>query len=192
MSSFNFKSSGRKISNRKYTNISKTKKTLTPIGLKTPLQIINNSEDLYHTHVSPEKQIKDNIKNFLLTNQGERLGRYKFGANLNSFVFESSMYTKPELKQAIMNQITNKISTYFSSVEITDMKINFSADDEQSEVKKTLDQTTYHNKRFKIESSSKNKNNPSGIAKIIILMTFSIPSLQITNQKIETTIFAGG
>jgi phage baseplate assembly protein W len=192
VSSFNFKSAGKKISNRKYTNISKTKKTLVPIGLKTPLQIISNSEDLYHTHTSPEKQIKDNIKNFLLTNQGERLGRYKFGANLSSYVFETSRMTGPELKQALINQITNKISKYFSSVVITDMSIVLKAEDTQTEVKKTLAQTTYHNESFTTEAPSSNNNNPSGIAKIVILMTFSIPGLQITNQKIETTIFAGG
>ena len=82
MASFNFKSSGKKIDDRKFTNIPNSFVQLKPIGIKTPLQINQGSADLYETHSAPEDQIKDNLKNFLLTNNGERLGRYSFGANL--------------------------------------------------------------------------------------------------------------
>lgn len=192
MSGFNFKSSGKKISSRKFTNVPKSKVTLRPIGLKTPLQILNNSEDLYHTHVSPDKQIKDNIKNFLLTNHGERLGRYKFGANLINYVFEASRLTESELRQELVSQITNKITEHFSSVVITDLKVILKSDDAVTESKKTLEQTTLHTRNFTTKDASLHKYNPSGIAKIVILMTFAIPDIKITNQRIETTIFVGG
>ena len=192
MSGFNFKSSGKKISNRKFTNIAKSKITLSPIGLKTPLQIVKNSEDLYQVHTSPEKQIKDNIKNFLLTNHGERLGRYRFGANLANYVFEASNLSESELKQELFNQITNKITEYFSPVVITELKVLLKADDVSVESNRVLEQTTFHTKNFTTKNKAENRNNPSGIAKIIILLTFAIPSLKITNQKIETTIYVGG
>lgn len=191
MSSFNFKSAGKKIDNRKYSNISKSITQLKPIGLKTPLQILQNSEDLYHTHDSPEVQIKDNIKNFLLTNHGERLGRYSFGANLSKFVFESSKMTKVELKQEILNQITQKINNNFSPVIITELSIDLKEGNEKIETKKTLEQTTFHQRNFITKENTQDENTP-GIAKIIVLMTFAIPTLKITNQKIETTIHVGG
>jgi hypothetical protein len=192
MATFNFKSSGKKISSRKYTNVTKSQTTLTPIGLKTPLQIIQNSEDLYQTHVSPENQLKDNIKNFLLTNHGERLGRYNFGANLSKFVFESSKYTEVELRQEILNQITNEISKNFSGIVITSLDVELKSNDIRIETLNTLEQTTVHKRNFKFEGNSLENNVASGLAKIIVLMTFSIPGLKLTNQKIETTIYVGG
>ena len=90
------------------------------------------------------------------------------------------------------NQITNKISEYFSAVVITDLNVNLIFSDAIIEPKKTLEQTTVHTRNFIFEKTSNNKNNPSGIGKIIIMMTFAIPTLKITNQKIETTIFMGG
>jgi phage baseplate assembly protein W len=39
-------------------------------------------------HSSRADQIRDNLKNLLLTNYGERIGQYDFGANLQELVFE--------------------------------------------------------------------------------------------------------
>lgn len=192
MSSFNFKSVGKKIDDRKFVNIEKSKKQLSPIGLKTPLQIIVDSEDLYQTHVSPEKQIKDNIKNFLLTNNGERLGKYNFGANLKTFCFESSKFTREEFIQEIYSHITNKINKYFTAVSITDLKVDLKMNNEISEVKQSLEQLTFHKRNFISKDPNVAENNPSGIGKVVILMTFAIPAIKITNQKIEVTIFVGG
>ena len=192
MSSFNFKSSGKKISNRKYSNITKSMKQLVPIGLKTPLQLLKNSEDLYQTHSSPESQLKDNIKNFLLTNHGERLGRYDFGANLSIFLYESSKLPAAEYKQAILTQVTNKLTNQFSSIVITDIQVDLKLNDQKIEAKNSLDHITMHTRNFITKDATSGKNVANGLAKVIIFLTFAIPSLKLTNQKIETTLFVGG
>ena len=58
-----------------------------PIGIKTPVQFAD-SDGLFAMHTDVLKNIKDNFKNLLLTNHGERLGLYDFGANLRPLVFD--------------------------------------------------------------------------------------------------------
>jgi hypothetical protein len=192
MGSFNFKSSGKKIDNRKYTNITKSMTQLVPIGLKTPLQLLQDSEDLYQTHFSPEKQLKDNIKNFLLTNHGERLGRYDYGANLSIFLYDASGSTETEYRQGIINQITNKLTSAFSGIVITDLEVDLKFNNQKIETNTTLEQTTYHTRNFITNASAAGTETASGLAKVIILLTFAIPTLNLKNQKIETTLFVGG
>lgn len=58
-----------------------------PIGIKTPLQLSPRS-GLFDMHTDISKQISDNLRNLLLTNHGERLGFYDFGANLRPILFD--------------------------------------------------------------------------------------------------------
>jgi phage baseplate assembly protein W len=187
MSSFNFKSSGKKITNRKFTNVPRSFVELKPIGIKTPLEI-KNTADLYKMHTSPEAQLKDNIKNFLLTNAGERLGRYNYGANLSQFLFDLSHVD--EYKNDIITQVTNAISKNFSGIVINN--INVILQEESIETIKVLDQLSFTNKTFIKERENINTHENNGLAKVKVLLEFSIPLLKITNQKVEVTIFAGG
>lgn len=59
-----------------------------PIGFKTPLRFGTNS--LFDMHTDIVEQVRDNFKNLLLTNHGERLMLYDFGANLHELAFEFS------------------------------------------------------------------------------------------------------
>lgn len=58
-----------------------------PIGIKTPLSLDAN-DGLLTMNYSLEEQLADNLKNLLLTNWGERLGQYFFGANLRALTTE--------------------------------------------------------------------------------------------------------
>lgn len=58
-----------------------------PIGIKTPLKIAGG-EGLLEMHFNLEDQLADNLRNLLLTNWGERLGQYYFGANLKPLTTE--------------------------------------------------------------------------------------------------------
>ena len=60
-----------------------------PIGFKTPVQF-GNENNLFAMHTDLGKQIADNFKNMLKTNNGERLSLYDFGANLEELAFELS------------------------------------------------------------------------------------------------------
>lgn len=60
-----------------------------PFGIKTPLKI-GVSEGILEMNYSLEEQFSDNLRNLLLTNWGERLGLYDFGANLRPLTTDYS------------------------------------------------------------------------------------------------------
>lgn len=57
-----------------------------PIGIKVPVELGDNS--LLKMHTDIEKNIADNFRNMIMTNHGERVGLYDFGANLTELAFE--------------------------------------------------------------------------------------------------------
>lgn len=77
MGSFSFKSSGVTATDAAANALATTP---TPIGIKTPLSLGN--DDLLSMNFSLATQLTDNLRNLILTNFGERLGFYDFGANL--------------------------------------------------------------------------------------------------------------
>tara|TARA_B100000282_G_C31657281_1_gene455852 strand:- start:319 stop:807 length:489 start_codon:yes stop_codon:yes gene_type:complete len=85
-----------------------------PVGIVTPLQLGNGS-NFYKMHYSLENQIKDNLRNLVLTNRGERLGRQDFGADLMPLVFE--LGTESGDMQA-MSRIKRAAGKYLPFVEL--------------------------------------------------------------------------
>lgn len=59
----------------------------TPIGIKTPLKP-GSQEGIFAMHFNLADQMHDNLRNLILTNWGERLGLYDFGANLRPLTTE--------------------------------------------------------------------------------------------------------
>jgi phage baseplate assembly protein W len=84
MATYNFKSAGK---TQEQTAIEEVKSTIIPYGIKTPLQL-GSSEGIFSMNYSLEDQFADNLRNLLLTNWGERLGLYQFGANLRPLTTE--------------------------------------------------------------------------------------------------------
>ena len=64
-------------------------RSLLPIGIKTPLELVGGST-LFLAHYNILDQIEDNLRNLLLTNWGERIALYDFGANLRPLLTEYS------------------------------------------------------------------------------------------------------
>lgn len=62
--------------------------SLTPVGILTPLAIDENGNTFFETSIDIVDIVKDNLKNLIQTNHGERLGRYYFGANLKPLAIE--------------------------------------------------------------------------------------------------------
>ena len=52
-----------------------------PIGIKTPLELGDGPDGLLKMTYRVEDAVSDNIRNLILTNKGERLMDYNFGAN---------------------------------------------------------------------------------------------------------------
>jgi len=84
MATYNFKSVG-------ITDENRTKQQLTttpvPVGIKTPLRP-GQADGIFALNYSLADQMHDNLRNLLLTNWGERLGFYDFGANLRPLTAE--------------------------------------------------------------------------------------------------------
>lgn len=85
MAVYSFKNVGK---TRKSQDDAAVKASKIPYGIKTPLQLGNSSEGILSMNFSLSDQFSDNLKNLLLTNWGERLGLYDFGANLKPLTAE--------------------------------------------------------------------------------------------------------
>ena len=59
-----------------------------PIGIKVPVEYGNDNDGLLKMHTDIEKNIADNFRNMVMTNHGERVGLFDFGANLTELAFE--------------------------------------------------------------------------------------------------------
>ena len=79
------------------------------IGIKTPLELGSGRDGLFRMHKDLKDQIKDNFKNLLMTNHGERLGNYNFGANLEELAFELAT---DEIEREAISRINNAVSRF--------------------------------------------------------------------------------
>jgi len=164
MANFNFKSSGTRISDRNVSPDKFTKK-LRDIGIKTPLT--NNQErQIFDMHQSPVDQIKDNMRNLILTNAGERLGLYDFGADLNVLLFD--LHNNTNVESEMVERIQKAVEKYMPGVSISEV----------SEVE--------------LDRHEKEEVNRMGMAKIRLRIIYDIPSARIGNQSIEVTLQSGG
>ena len=77
------------------------------IGITTPMQLGNGS-NIFKMHYDLEKQISDNLRNLVLTNHGERLGRYDFVFELGTDDFD----------QEAMMRIKNSVSKFMPFVQL--------------------------------------------------------------------------
>ena len=84
MGSYNFKSSGQTQTQRIVETL---RQSPVPIGIKTPLRP-GSTEGVFAMHFNLADAVHDNLRNLLLTNFGERLGIYNFGANLRPLTTE--------------------------------------------------------------------------------------------------------
>ena len=160
-SQFKFKSSGVRKTDHQFTK--KAPASDRPIGFKTPLEA---GSDLFKMHTSPIRQLTDNFRNLIMTNQGERLGMFSFGANLNSIVFEYS--NSPNFEQLVGETITNVTQKFMPSISIVDIQTVF------------------------IDEIEKNEANKIGLAKVRIRIDYVIPKFRSPKLAIEVDLNIGG
>lgn len=114
MGTFNFKSVGK-------TQAQKVVETLTkspePIGIKVPLRE-GGQEGIFAMHYSLPEQIHDNLRNLLLTNWGERLGIYDFGANLRPLVTEFN--SQDDFDAQAVERISGAVAKWMPFVSLED------------------------------------------------------------------------
>lgn len=86
-----------------------------PFGIATPIRLSKKSGNLLEMHTDIALQIKDNFKNMISTNHGERLMIYDFGANLRPLAYE--LGTEAADTEAI-KRITATTSKYMPYVNL--------------------------------------------------------------------------
>ena len=161
---YSFKSSGRDSSEFRVTKERVNEVVLRPIGIKTPLVLAENENDsLFVMHRNIEDVIKDNLRNLLLTNKGERLGRSDFGASLRELTYE--MISSENFEQVVMNEIQSSVQKYLPYIELD----NFSSE------------------LFNFEP-----DNIKSIATLIIRLNYSVSSIGLRDAQLSIKINIGG
>ena len=107
-----FKNTGIKADSKIFSRIIKKK----PAGITTPLTINEGDDGILSTTHSAEDQIKDNFRNLILTNKGERLGRYDYGCDLRRLVTELSSYE--DFEQKVMENISTSAKKYMPMIDL--------------------------------------------------------------------------
>ena len=153
-----------KFDDRKFT---KERTVLRPIGIKTPLEVGQQNGDLFELHDMAASQLKDNLRNLILTNHGERLCNSKFGANLKNIVFDLS--NVENYNQLVVNAITENVEMYIPVIQINDVA---------SDVEP--------------EGVDKYAATSLGLTKLNIRIIYSIPRLGLVNQGLEVSLYIGG
>ena len=109
-----------------------------PIGIRTPLQI-SRGAGLFEMHTDLARQISDNLRNLILTNHGERLGFYDFGANLRPLLFNLG---QENADQQAIDRIRDTVSKYMPFVSLGGFQV-FVERFDNKEVAKVGIQITY-------------------------------------------------
>ena len=107
-----------------------------PIGIKTPLEkgTVKN-ETLFKMHFNIVDQIKDNLKNLIMTQKGERLGYPDFGTNLRAIYSNTSLaenedlvadYASQDIKKAVEKYMPNLnlVDFYSKEASIEELKLD--------------------------------------------------------------------
>jgi phage baseplate assembly protein W len=90
------------------------------ISPKLPLGYHKNDVG-YELNKNLKENVQQNLKNLLLTNQGERVFDVRFGAGLRSFLFELS---NDSIKSMIAERINSQIQDYMPFIGVDELEID--------------------------------------------------------------------
>ena len=111
-------------------------------------------------HYDVQDQIDDNFRNLILTNYGERLGMYDFGANLRPILFSMS---GKDFEKESMARIKRATSKFLPFINLETFEISYD-----------------------------NRDTSQGLATVLLIISYGIPSIGATGKKIKVAITAGG
>jgi phage baseplate assembly protein W len=114
MATYSFKSVGKTQDQVQEETLVQTK---FPFGIKTPLQL-GTSEGILAMNYSLEDQFADNLRNLLLTNWGERLGVYDFGANLKPLTTE--LVSQDDFDNKAIARIKAAVDKWMPQIDLED------------------------------------------------------------------------
>lgn len=97
------------------------------IGIKTPLRYGNTA--IFDMNTDLFDQIRDNLRNLVLTNWGERLGQYDFGANL--LELSAERLAREDYDQEVAFRIKAAVEKWMPYVSLQEMIPLDNAEDAQ-------------------------------------------------------------
>jgi phage baseplate assembly protein W len=106
-----FKSVGEQTSARRF----QVDNNEVPIGIKTPMELGQSHAGIVAMHTSLRDQIGDNLRNLILTNRGERVGLYDFGADLRELSMERG---RDDFETEAIIRIRRAVSKYMPYVDL--------------------------------------------------------------------------
>lgn len=110
---YSFKSVGQ--TQDEYTSQQENVVRATPVGILTPVSFAQSGGTLFSMSFDVKQQIRDNLKNLLLTNRGERLMLNDFGADLRSLALE---YGNENIVNAAISSIASSVGKYMPFIEL--------------------------------------------------------------------------
>lgn len=113
MGAFSFKSSGTTQADTIANALAVTKM---PIGIRTPLSL--GDDDILTMNYDLATQISDNLRNLILTNWGERLGFYDYGANLRPLM--TDLVSLDDFDTRAITNIRDAVSRWMPYVDLQD------------------------------------------------------------------------
>jgi len=124
-----------------------------PIGIDLPIR--RGNQGFFQQTFTTQSAIKANIKNFLLTNFGERPLNPTFGNNLSRFVFEQDdEVTKLKIRETILEAL----ATNFPSVRVERFTFENEVDDNRIAISMTFSLVSYPNLLDRISLDIKTGN----------------------------------
>jgi len=139
-----------------------------PVGIVTPLQRGTGRSGIFQMNYNPMSQIEDNLKNLILTNHGERLGNYSYGANLVPLTLEITSQEDFEIRA--MESISAAVKKEMPYVELN----TFSTDPENFNP-------------FSSESGV-DAGIGSGLSNITMKLKYSVPQLRVAERGLVITL----
>ena len=107
----------------------------TPIGILTPVSFNSYGGSLFQMSHSLEDQIRDNLKNLLSTNHGERMMLTDFGANLKELAYE--LTSEDVISEAIF-RISTAVGKYMPFVSLETLEPSTSAGEDGVSIISTI------------------------------------------------------
>lgn len=163
-----------------------------PIGIKTPLERGRDSgETLFKMHFELEDQIKDNLKNLIMTQKGERLGFPDYGTNLRAIYSNTSIsdeqiaeYAANEIKQAALKYMPsiNLVQFYSDVADTTKVK-----NDAANILGADFTRIQGNIEIGQPELTDVNKNNPKLNSLYMIVIEYAVPLLN--NKKYSIKLY---
>ena len=101
-------------------------KNVVTIGVALPL----NSNNLFQGTPTTREQVKTNLLNLILTEQGERINHPNYGLGVKNLLFEQNVDL-----ESLKSQIHNQILFYIPEIELRDTSISTSEDKHTIQIK---------------------------------------------------------